>query len=165
MKRPSFPDTHHYVFELTLGINSVLTFSAGDISTLFVDGLFALDEKGLLFPGVTVPEDRLRIAGMQPIGYERSARGEPLGSAYRNLMMEKLPKWRLQLRERLDETVGAMDYAVLRQRMLMAKLSGLTDRCLHAPILSDEDRKTAEALLAAAEAIIASVGAATKPVL
>jgi|SRR3984885_15155498 hypothetical protein len=69
--QPWFPDTHHYIFDLTVGINSALTFSAGKISTLFVDALFALDEQGLLFPGVTVPEDRLRMAGMELIGYQR----------------------------------------------------------------------------------------------
>lgn len=38
MKRPQFPETHHYVFEMTIGINSALTVSPGDISTLVIDG-------------------------------------------------------------------------------------------------------------------------------
>ena len=50
VKRDQFPDTHLYTFDLTVGINSVLTFSAGEISTLIVDALFALDEQGVLFP-------------------------------------------------------------------------------------------------------------------
>ena len=43
MKREQFPDTHHYIFDFTVGINSVLTFSTGEISTLSVDALFALE--------------------------------------------------------------------------------------------------------------------------
>ena len=86
MKREQFPGTHQYVFELRLGINSALTFSAGEISTLVLDGLFALEEQGMLFPGVTEPEDRLRIAGMDAIGYQRSRRASPIGDAYNRAM-------------------------------------------------------------------------------
>ena len=68
-----------------------------EISTLFVDALFALDEQGVLFPGATVPEDRLRMAGMEPIGYQRSRRSPPLSGTYRSLLPEELPKWRLKL--------------------------------------------------------------------
>ena len=165
MKQPQFPGTHHYIFDLTIGINSALTFSAGEISTLFVDALFALDKQGLLFPGATVPEDRLRLAGMEPIGYERSRRSEPIGETYLSLPPQELPKWRLKLRDRMDEAIGAIDVATARQRTLMAKLVGLRDRCHHPSGLSAEDRKTAEAVLAAAEAIIKAVEEATKPVL
>ena len=165
MKRDQFPDTHLYTFDLTVGINSVLTFSAGEISTLFVDALFALDEQGVLFPGATVPEDRLRMAGMEPIGYQRSRRSPPLRGTYRSLLPEELPKWRLKLINRMDEVVGAIDAATARQRTLMAKLDGLRERCLHPSGLSAEDRKTADAVLAAAEAIIKAVEEATKPIL
>ena len=102
---------------------------------------------------------------MEPIGYQRSKRSEPLGETYLTLTPEELPKWRLELRDRLDEAIGGIDAAVPRQRMLMAKLVGLRDRSHHPSRLSAEDRKTAEAMLAAAEAIIAAVEVATKPVL
>ena len=65
----------------------------------------------------------------------------------------------------MDEAIGAIDVAIARQRTLMAKLVGLRDRCHHPSGLSAEERKTAEAVLAAAEAIIKAVEEATKPVL
>jgi capsid protein len=102
---------------------------------------------------------------MEPIGYQRSRRSEPIGETYRSLLPDELPKWRLKLRDRMDEAIGAIDVARARQRTLMAKLIGLRDRCHHPSGLSAEDRKTAEAVLAAAEAIIKAVEEATKPVL
>ena len=53
MKRGEFPGTYQTAFEMRLGINSALTFSSGELSTFVLDGLFALDEQGRLFPGVT----------------------------------------------------------------------------------------------------------------
>lgn len=127
-----------------------------------------MDEQGLLFPGVTEPEDRLRLASMQPIGYQRS-QGAPVGvgDAYRALMADPGPltKTKRELNERLDMAVRSLHAAILHQRMLMAKLFSLTDRCRHPAALTDDDRKTAEVLLAAAEAIIAAVKAALMPVL
>ena len=73
MKREKYPGTNEYIFELMLGINSALRFSSGELSTLVVNALFALDEQGQLFPGITEPEDCLRMASMQPVGYRRSA--------------------------------------------------------------------------------------------
>ena len=102
---------------------------------------------------------------MEPIGYQRSKRSEMFGGNYRSLLPAELPKWRLKLSDRMDEAIGAIDGAILRQHMLMAKLVGLRDRCHHPSGLSAEDRKTAEAVLAAAEAIIKAIEEATKPVL
>jgi hypothetical protein len=166
VKRPQFPDTHHYVFEMTVGIHSALAFSPGEISTLFVDRLFALDEEGKLFPGVTAPEDRLRLAGMEPIGYERSRQRGP-GDAYTTALaiLDHPSKSKRELGERLDTAIETIDAAILRQRMLNAKLGGLRAKCHHPAALAGGDRKTADALLSAAEAIIAAVEAATKPVL
>ena len=64
------------------------------------------------------------MAGMEPIGYQRSRRSEPLGETYTSLPPEELPKWRLRLRDRMDEAIGAIDVAIARQRTLMAKLVG-----------------------------------------
>lgn len=144
--------------------NSLLSLSPGEISSLFVDGLFALDEQGLLFPGVTVPEYRLHIAGMEPIGYERTG---PLEDA-RNSMVASpndLPKDRRVLSRRLEAADNSLDAAILRQRMLSAKLGALRTRCHHLAEFTEQDRVSADALLAAAEAITTAVEAATKPVL
>ena len=67
-------DTHHYIFELTLGINADLTLSAGELATLVLNGLFALEERNTLFTGITEPYDRLRLASMNATGFERSGR-------------------------------------------------------------------------------------------
>ena len=58
-----------------------------------------------------------------------------------------------------------LDAAVMRQRMLMAKMSSLSDKCSDPGELKDADRESAESLLAAAEAITVAVEASAKPVL
>ena len=104
MKSEQLPGTHQFVFELTLGINSALTLSSGELSTLVLDGLFALEEQDMLFPGITEPRDRLRMARMNAIGYERSGLSTPRGAAYELLMsrLGRLSKGKLKLKERLD---------------------------------------------------------------
>jgi hypothetical protein len=167
LKREQFPGTNLYVFELTLGINSALMFSAGALSTLVLDGLFALEEQDLLFPGVTEPEDRLRIASMDAIGYERSGRSSPIGDADRRLLADPrdLPKGQRDLKGRLDEALAKMEAVILRQHMLVAKMVGLGDGSLHPAGSSAGEQAKVEELIAAAEAIAAAVEVATKPVL
>ena len=161
MKREKYPGTNEYIFELMLGINSALGFSSGELSTLVVNALFALEEQGQLFPGITEPEDRLRMASMQPVGYRRSALDAPAARTGR-----RLPSGRKrELKNRLDDVVETLGAAMLRGRMLMAKMSSLSDKCFDPGELKDADRASAEALLAAAEAIIAAVEASAKPVL
>jgi hypothetical protein len=167
VKHPSFPGTREYVFELRLGINSVLTLSAGELSTLVLDGLFTLEEQDLLFPGVTQPEDRLRRASMEPSGYGRSAHAAPISGKYARWMASLRPATgrRRELKYRLDDAVEALSSAMVRQRMLMAKMTSLSDKCFDSPALTDADRESAEVHLAAAEAITEAVEAATKSVL
>jgi hypothetical protein len=151
------------VFEATIGIHSALSFSPGDLSGLLTNALFDLDEEGRLFPGVTEPEDRLRMVGMQPIGYERSA--DVAGSDHEMLDPTRLPKEKQELRVRLEEAGEALDAVMLRQRMLGAKLNALFNRCHYRAPLSAEDMQKAETLLVAAEAITGSAQAALEPVL
>lgn len=161
MKREKYPGTNEYIFELMLGINSALGFSSGELSTLVVNALFALEEQGQLFPGITEPEDSLRMASMQPVGYRRSALDAQAARTGRRLPTRR----KRELKNRLDDAVQMLDAAQLRQRMLMAKMSSLSDKCFDPGELQDADRASAEALLAAAEAIIAAVDASAKPVL
>jgi hypothetical protein len=167
VKREKYPGTNEFIFELTLGINSVLGLSPGELSTLVVDGLFALEDQGLLFPGVTEPEDCLRMAGMQPIGYQRSERVPAADGAYRQLIANRRPPTgrKRELKDTLDEAVDALGAAMLRVRMLAAKMTSISDKCFDAGALKDADRASAAALLAAAEAITAAVESSTKPVL
>ena len=161
MKREKYPGTNEYIFELMLGINSALRFSSGELSTLVVNALFALEEQGQLFPGITEPEDCLRMASMQPVGYRRSALDAPAARTGRRLPTGR----KRELKNRLDDVVEMLDAAVMRQRMLMAKMSSLSDKCSDPGELKDADRASAEALLAAAEAITVAVEASAKPVL
>ena len=161
MKREKYPGTNEYIFELMLGINSALSFSSGELSTLVVNALFALEDQGLLFPGVTEPEDCLRMASMQPVGYRRSALDAPAARAGRRLPTGR----KRELKNRLDDVAEMLGAAALRQRMLMAKMSSLSDKCSDPGDLKDADRASADALLTAAEAIIAAVEASAKPVL
>ena len=101
MKREKYPGTNEYIFELMLGINSALGFSSGELSTLVVNALFALEDQGLLFPGVTEPEDCLRMASMQPVGYRRSALEAPAARAGRRLPTGR----KRELKNRLDDAV------------------------------------------------------------
>jgi hypothetical protein len=104
---------------------------------------------------------------MEPMGYHRFGRRGTLQDTYgeTTFSLDELPKATRELRDRLDVAVGSLDAAIPRQRMLMAKLSALTDRCHQPGALTQADRKAAEALLTAADAIIAAVEAALRPVL
>jgi hypothetical protein len=59
VKREKYPTKHRYVFELMVDIDSAVGLSAGELAALVVEGLFALDQQGVLFPGLTTPEHRL----------------------------------------------------------------------------------------------------------
>ena len=63
-----------FVFELTLGIDSSLSHSGGELATLILDGIFALDDRGLLLPGLTEPVDRLQLASCGATGFQLASR-------------------------------------------------------------------------------------------
>jgi hypothetical protein len=167
VKRGKYPDTHEYAFELTLEINRALTFSPGEVTTLVLDALFALDKQGVLFPGVTSPEKRLRAASMEAVGYERSDDDAPADGAYRKLMSgsETPSKGEHGFTGRLWEAADAMIAAMLHQHMLVAKMHGLAEKRLYLAPITEADRASAEAFIAAAGAITASVEAAAKSAL
>jgi hypothetical protein len=167
VKRGKYPDTHEYIFELTLEINRALTLSPGEVTTLVLDALFALDKQGSLFPGVTIPEKRLRTAGMEAIGYERSDDDAPADRVYKNLLSgsETPSKGEHGFAGRLWEAADAMIAAMLHQHMLVAKMHGLAEKHLYPAPITEAERASAEAFIAAAEAIRAAVEAAAKPIL
>jgi hypothetical protein len=167
MKRGQYPGTYQYAFEMRLGINSALTLSAGELSALVLDSLFALDEQGTLFPGVTEPEDRLRMASMDAIAYERLGRSVPYGDAYDRLIKSigRAARGKRELKDKLDEAVAKLGATMLRQRILMAQMRGLSDRCMYTDALTEAERTRAATLIAATEAITAAVDASAKLVL
>ena len=107
MKKPELLKPHRYCFEMEMEVSSALTFSAGELCVLVTDGLFALDDMGILFPGVQKPDvgDRLISIRMGATGYMRGL-AAPTEDAYRRLMFGPKPprtsKANRVLRERLD---------------------------------------------------------------
>src|SRR5262249_26035546 len=92
VKPPKVPQFHRYAFELEMEINSILTFSAGELGALVGDGLFAMDDLGILFPGVKSPDvgDRLTSIRIGAVGYGRGF-AAPTGDAYRRLILGPKP--------------------------------------------------------------------------
>jgi hypothetical protein len=149
---------------MLVGIDSAITLSSGEVGAFLVDGLFALDREGVLFPGLGKPEHRLLEVMVGAIGYHRWGRTVPIGDAYRHLITERegrAARGKRSLKERLDDAYDVISAGLLTQRTLMARLKGLSDRCLHPSAITDEDRRTAEALVSAADAIAAAVDAAS----
>jgi hypothetical protein len=148
---------------MLIGIDSAITLSSGEVGGFLVDGLFVLDREGVLFPGLVRPEHRLLEVMIGAIGYHRFGRTVPIGDAYRRLITEKegrAARGKRSLKERLDDASAVIHAGLLTQQILMARLKGLSDRCLHPSAITDEDRQTAEALVTAADAIAAAVDAA-----
>ena len=169
MGKPEVSKSHRYCFEMEMEINSVLTFSAGELCALVTDGLFALDDMGALFPGVNNPDvgERLTSIRMGATGYMRGL-AAPIEDAYRQLMFGPTPrttKANRALRERLDNARTDLGEAMIYGRVLMAKLIGMTDKCSYPQAITDADRSIAEELLAAVEAITTTADRSVKPVL
>jgi hypothetical protein len=151
------------------GISSALTFSAGELCALVTDGLFALDELGILFPGVKSPDigNRLTSISMGAVGYRRGL-AAPTGDAYRRLIFgpkRRTSKANRELKERLEDASVSLGEAMIYGRVLMAKLIGLTDKCSYPQAITDADRTIAEALLAAAEAMTLATDASVREAL
>lgn len=165
MRPPLFQAGRRFSFELTVEITDTLCLTAGDMSELLLDGLLALDEEGILFPGVTVPGngDRLLDVGIKLVGYARPAGLGNGNDAYRALMAapsRKADKESLEIGERLRGAAAQMHASVLRQRMLIARLRALGGDVGTPATADDVDRAVAEGLIAAAEAVTASADAA-----
>jgi hypothetical protein len=170
VKKPELLKSHSYCFEVEMEVNSALTFSAGELCALVTDGLFALDDMGLLFPGVQNPDvgDRLTSIRMGATGYMRGL-AAPTEDAYRRLMFgPKLPrtsKANRVLRERLEDARTDLSELMIYARVLMAKLLGMADKCDYLQAITDADRTIAEELLAAVKAITTTAETSIKPVL
>jgi hypothetical protein len=165
MKRPILLDSQQFLFELELEISSALGFSAGELCELVVDGLFTLDNEGRLFPGITTPntENRLKRVTMGATGYGQSDRYHPVHSTYRQSMHRGRRVTKTV--DRLEDAACILMMNLIPQRMLIAKLLGLTGVFRRPSSATDADQTRAEALLSAAEAVIEAVEASVKPCL
>ena len=68
-----------------------------------------------------------------------------------------------ELKEKLDEAEAKLGATMLRQRVLMAQMRGLSGRCMYTDALTDAERTRAATLIAATEAITAAVDASVIP--
>ena len=114
------PSGLRFAYELEIEITPALSLSAGELDNLILDGLFALDEQGILFPGVNTPSAGLRLieAGIGAVGYARTGNAAPADEAYRRLMQRKgrVTKTSRQLEARLEEAAASLGAALLCQR-------------------------------------------------
>jgi hypothetical protein len=165
MKRPIRSDSLQFLFELELEISSALGFSAGELCELVIDGLFALDKKGSLFPGITTPssENRLKRVTMGATGYGQSSRYHPVHNRYRRSMHRARRVTKTV--DRLEDAACILMMNLMPQRMLIAKLLGLTGALRQPSTATDADQTRAEALLSAAEAVIEAVETSVIPCL
>jgi hypothetical protein len=165
MKRPIRSDNQQFLFELELEISSALGFSVGELCELVVDGLFALDKEGRLFPGITTPssENRLKSVTMGATGYAQSSRYHPVHSRYRQ--SKHRARRVTKTVDRLEDAACILMMNLIPQRMLIAKLLGLTNEFRKPSAATDADQTRAEALLSAAEAVIEAVETSVMPCL
>ena len=170
MTRSLSPDTRRFSFELTVEITSSLSISAGELSELLLDGIFALDEEGILFPGVTIPANGYRLidGSIRLAGYARPGGLADPDAAYHALMAGKgrRPSTATQkIGDRLRKAAAELHAAVLRQRMLIARLRALGGEVGGADPVADMDPIVAEALITAAGSVTGAVEEALTQVL
>lgn len=171
MVRRRFLEGRRFKLDLEVEITSALSFSVGELGALIVDGLLYLEDEGLLFPGVTSPAagDRLIGASIYAAGYARSHDVDGWETTYRRLLAGKggsrSSKGHKLVHVRLDETISVLAACFAEQRMLLAKLSASSERFKVPPTVTDADHATAEALMAAADAVLKTHEEAVKPVL
>src|SRR5450759_4114140 len=88
MKPAREPGTRQYDLHVSLTITSDLDVSPLYIGSMLLDGIFAIDDAGLLFPGVTWPPPQERLVDVT-VGVEAIARPSDLpttNAAYQRLM-------------------------------------------------------------------------------
>jgi hypothetical protein len=165
--RKKYPETHRYVFEMKLDIDSAVVFSAGELAAFVVDGLFALDRRAELFPGITNPENRLITVSLGAIGYRRWGRAAPVDKAYRRAMTTRWRPGREErtLKDDLETAREEIGELIMRQRMMMALMQGLENKCGYPTTLTDAEGVLGEALLDATQSIAQIVKAAAELVL
>jgi hypothetical protein len=164
------PDTRRFSFELTVEITSSLAISAGELSELMADGLLALDEEGILFPGVSIPANGYRLldVGIRHTGYARPGNLVEPNAAYRAMMAgnaHRPGKAGQQMGERLRNAAAEVHAGILRQRMLIARLRALGGWVGEPAAITEVEPVVAEGLIAAASSVTAAVEAAFTPVM
>jgi hypothetical protein len=119
-----------FSFSVRIDINPHFGFTYAELMELLSDGLFAMDEAGLLFPGVSIPGDGQRLFGVRvgPLDQLASLRPPKADVSYEALLKRRRVS-------AADETLGselydaamAIGIGLLRQRMLKARMMALNE--------------------------------------
>jgi len=154
----------HFVFEVELEINPTLYLAPGELATLLLDGLFALDEDDRLFPGATDPE-RILSASAMSCGHSRYS--EPGRPPIRSAPSSDRPA-----QPRTEEDDGILinlndaffdiEKVLMEQRTLIFKIRGLEEDLRSSSSLSEADRLYAQKLLRASAALVKHHNRSTK---
>jgi len=144
-----------FTFELEIEINPMLGLPDGEMASLILDGIFELDDRGVLFPGVTVPHagERLFAVSLKSIGSTRSAVPKPTFRPVAAASSEMTSDDAKMLSD-LENTEHGLSDVMAQQRMLRAKLMALEELYRTGGPLTDEDRAAAQCALAAYKALV-----------
>jgi hypothetical protein len=166
MNAYALPKCRQYEFKVELGLNPRYALSAGEMAEFLADGLLAVDEAGLLFPGVSIPGhgERLWRVSVEALGFARTATATESDRSIR-LLAARAPRNKSDQRrwDSLTEAGAELGVAILRQRMLEARLGALEEE--FAPSAAEPQSPEARAALQAALAAVQRLVALTDEVL
>ncbi len=119
-----------YDLRVRLDITATLDIPIAEVGGLVIDGLFALDDQGLLFPGITIPDgpERLVNASVHVEGYSRPSVVPPVNKAFEKLMGRRRvvqPPKESDLLEAVDNAVILLVAMQRQQRMFVAQMSSV----------------------------------------
>ena len=145
-------------FRIALEVSAALDMPASELGSLLLDGIFALDEHGLLFPGVTWPpiEDRLLMGSVEVDRTARPAAMPATSAVYRHLMGKtprRTPPLLADITDDLDHAVSEVEAASLVLRSFIGQLRGFAMAARSADP-TDLNREKAAATMEAANALV-----------
>jgi hypothetical protein len=124
---------------------------------LLRDGLFALDAEGLLLPGVAAPEKERNLCNVYLRAWDSAAGMEPPepDSVYQEVRgKRRVPLADIDRMDDLTSIAVALGVAMLRQRMLIARLNALAEELAVGEPPVEKTRKEAKAAKSAADRLI-----------
>jgi hypothetical protein len=119
-----------FSFSVGIDINPHYGFTYAELMELLSDGLFAMDEAGLLFPGVSIPGEGERLFGVSvgPLDQLVSRRPPKADDSYEALLRRRRVSAADEtLGSELYEAAMAVGVGLLRQRMLKARMMALIE--------------------------------------
>lgn len=161
------PQGRSFTFSVGIELHPSFALSSGELAELLADGFMALNSAGLLFPGVSNIELGKRLFGIsvEPTGFGRGNAQTDIDRTYQAMMGHRGKARRSPQSEDLSDAIGRLGVAMLRQRMLSARLSALAGRTPS----PDAGTRTnhggeVELALAAADSLIDTTDAVLDPI-